>query len=118
MSKPTSVDEYIQTFPEEVQSVLQQVRETIQKAAPKAEQAISYGIPAFKLNGKTLIFFAGAKKHVSIYPYYNEMNDAFPEANAYKQSGKGTIQFPLNKAMPLDLIAKIVKFRLQQNQQG
>ncbi|MBX3049149.1 MAG: DUF1801 domain-containing protein [Anaerolineales bacterium] len=108
-----SVDEYISSFPSEVQPLLQTLRQTIQKIAPKAEQVISYNIPAFKLDGKTMIFFAGAKKHLSLYPYYDAMNEAFPEATAYAQSGKGTIRFALDKPLPLDLITKIVKFRMQ-----
>lgn len=114
MAKITSIDEYIATFPAEVQPLLEQVRGAIRKAAPEAEEAISYAIPTFKVNGKYLIYFSGAKKHIGIYPYSDAMNEAFPEATAYNQPGKGTIRFPLDKPLPLDLIAKIVKFRLKE----
>jgi len=116
VTKPTTVAEYISTFPKEIQPVLEGVRRTIRKAAPKAEETISYGIPTFKLDGQYLVYFAGAKKHLSVYPFSEAMAQAFPEAAEYDQSGKGTIRFPLGQPMPLGLIAKIVTFRIRERQ--
>ncbi len=114
-AKPTTIDEYIAGFPSETKKLLEQVRGTIRKAAPGAEEAISYGIPSFKLNGRYVVYFAGYKKHISIYPA-PAANKGFEKDYApYKTSGKGTIQFPLEKPMPLQLITKIVKFRLKEN---
>jgi uncharacterized protein YdhG (YjbR/CyaY superfamily) len=116
MKRPTysTVDEYIADFPGEVQAILQKIRQTIQKAAPKAEEAISYQIPAFKLNGKVLIYFAAFKNHVSIYPAPRGAAEFKDELATYK-GGKGTVQFPLDDAVPYDLIRRIVKFKVKQN---
>jgi uncharacterized protein YdhG (YjbR/CyaY superfamily) len=116
MTKPTDVAAYIASFPADVQPILQAVRRTIQKAAPKTEETISYGIPTYKLDGKAVIHYSGAKKHVGMYPFSQTMADALAESSKYDQSGKGTIRFPLDKPMPHALIAKIVKFRLQERE--
>lgn len=113
MSKPASVAEYISSFPKEVRPILQAVRSTVQKAAPNTEEAISYGIPTFKLNGEYVVYFAGAKKHISVYPFSKEMAEAISESAKYDQSGKGTIRFPLDEPMPHRLITKIVKYLLK-----
>ncbi len=111
--KPNNIDEYIGSFPEDTQKVLEQVRATIKQAVPEAEEAISYAIPAFKLKGRFFIYFAGYEKHIGLYPAPRE-NEAFKkELSAYK-GGKGTVQFPLNKSIPLDLITRIVKFRVKE----
>jgi uncharacterized protein YdhG (YjbR/CyaY superfamily) len=112
-SKINSVDEYIETFPEELQTILKQVRKTIKAAAPKAEEKISYGIPTFTLNGKYLIYFAGWKQHLSIYPI-PVGDDAFNREVAPYVSGKGTLKFPIDKPLPLKLITKIVKRKVAE----
>ena len=113
--KPASIDEYIAGFPKDVQKALQQVRETIQKAAPKAEEAISYAMPAFKQDGN-LVYFAAWKEHIGFYATPTG-NDAFKKDLAGYKTSKGAIQFPLDEPMPLQLIAKIVKFRVKENQE-
>src|SRR5687767_3873713 len=107
MDKVTTVTDYISGFPKPVQKLLEQLRSAVKKAAPGAEEMISYGIPAYKLNKKILIYFAAHGKHIGLYPAPRG-NEAFEELSAYK-GGKGTIQFPLDKPLPLDLIARIVK---------
>jgi uncharacterized protein YdhG (YjbR/CyaY superfamily) len=102
-------------FPEETQLLMEQVRETIKAAAPKAEEVISYGMPAFRLNGM-LLYFAGYKKHIGLYPMPSAIAEFKKELSAYK-SAKGSVQFPLDKPMPLALIKKIVKFRVKENLQ-
>lgn len=111
-NKSANIDEYITGFPVEVQKVLEQVRETIKKAAPEAEELISYSIPAFKLNGNYLVYFAAFPKHIGFYPAPVGM-EKFKKDFAKYKTGKGSVQFPLNAPMPLGLITKIVKFRVQ-----
>ena len=113
-SKISSIDEYIETFPEDIQTVLRQVRKTIKAAAPKADEKISYGIPTFTMNGKYLIYFAGWKSHISIYPI-PVGDDAFNQEVAPYVSGKGTLKFPLDKPIPLKLITKIVKLKVAEH---
>jgi uncharacterized protein YdhG (YjbR/CyaY superfamily) len=110
-----NMDEYIANFPEDVQKMLAEVRTAVKKTAPDAEETMSYNMPTFKMNGDILIYFAGWKNHISLYPFSVEMETSFKEATAYKTSGKGTIQFPVNKPLPIDLITKIVKFRMKEN---
>ena len=114
MKKPKNTDEYISSFPPATQKILQQIRATIKKIAPKAEEAISYGIPVFNLNGTYLVYFAGFKNHVSIYPAPRGKDEFKEILSAYK-GGKGTVQFPLDKPVPFNLITKIVKFRMKEN---
>lgn len=111
--KPTTVDEYINTFPEDLQVILRQVRETIQRTIPDAHEKISYGIPTFTLNGTYVIYFSGWKHHMSLYPipHAQELQD---ELEPYK-AGKGTLQFPLNKPIPYDLIEKVAKALTAEN---
>jgi uncharacterized protein YdhG (YjbR/CyaY superfamily) len=113
-SKVSSIDEYIDTFPEDIQAVLHQVRKTIKAAAPKAGEKISYGIPTFTMNGKYLIYFAGWKSHISIYPI-PVGDDSFNQEVAPYISGKGTLKFPLDKPIPLKLITKIVKLKVAEH---
>ena len=110
-----TIDAYIAMFPKDVQVILQKIRRTIKKAAPGAKEAISYLIPAFKLHGN-LIFFAAFKKHIGLYPAPRGANEFKKELSAYK-GGKGTVQFPLDKPIPYDLIGRITKFRVMQNQE-
>ncbi len=110
----TSIDEYIATFPEEVQKILEEVRATIKAAAPAAEEKISYQIPTFTLNGKGLISFAGWKKHIAMYPIPSG-TEAFNKEISKYIAGKGTLKFPLDKPLPLKLISKMVKYRVADN---
>lgn len=111
--KPKNFNEYIENFPLETQKILKQVRSTIKKAAPKAEETISYGMPAFTLNGP-LVYFAGYKTHIGLYALPSGHTAFKKELAAYKQ-GKGSVQFPIDEPMPLALITKIVKFRVKEN---
>ena len=113
-TKPNNIDEYIAGFPKETQKVLKQIRATIKKAAPGAEETISYAIPTFKLNGHYVIYFAGYKNHISLYPAPRG-NELFKKELSDYKGGKGTIQFPLDKPLPLNLITRIVKFKLKEN---
>ena len=109
-----NIDEYIQHFPTEVQEMMRQLRAIIKKAAPDAEETISYGIPCFRSNGRYLIYFAGYQRHIGIYPV--PINEDFEKDYAmFKTSGKGTLQLPLDRRVPVRLIVKIVKFRLKEN---
>lgn len=108
-----NIDSYIQTFPKDVQALLQQLRETIQKAAPQAEEAISYQMPTFTLNGN-LVHFAAYKKHIGFYPAPSGLTEFQEEISKYKHS-KGAVQFPLDQPLPLGLIKRIVKFRMREN---
>jgi uncharacterized protein YdhG (YjbR/CyaY superfamily) len=109
-----SVDEYIGSRPEEVQRVLKRIRSIIRKAVPAAEEVISYQIPAYKLHGKTVVFFAGWKEHYSLYPSTLGVVSAFKDdLRGYKMS-KGTIRFPLSEPVPVKLIEGIVKLRAKE----
>lgn len=113
MQSFTTVDEYIQSFPKDVQKVLASVRDTIKEELPHAKETMSYKMPSYTLGGETIIYFAGWKEHVSLYPFTPEMLVALPELRAYK-SGKGTVQFSFDQEIPLNLIRKIVQFRLNE----
>jgi uncharacterized protein YdhG (YjbR/CyaY superfamily) len=105
-----TVDEYIARFPEETQNVLMQLRSTIKNAVPKAREKISYQIGAFELDGKNLIYFAGWKKHVSLYPV-PAGDEAFNKEIEPYIEGKGTLKFSLDRPLPLELIKRVVKLR-------
>ncbi|MCW5696252.1 MAG: DUF1801 domain-containing protein [Bauldia sp.] len=110
-----TIDAYIASFPLEVRAVLKAVRETIRKAIPgKAEETISYQIPTFKLDGRHLIYFAGWKDHVSVYPTPVEMTEALERDLEPYRSGKASANFPLNKPVPYGLISRLVKARLKE----
>ncbi|MFB3906217.1 MAG: iron chaperone [Acidobacteriota bacterium] len=111
---PKDIDEYVSGFPAHVQEVLQKVRMTIKEAAPEAEEAISYQIPAFNLKGRYLVYFAAFKKHIGVYPTPFESEELKEELLPYK-SGKATARFPLDQPIPFDVISKIVKYRARQN---
>lgn len=111
---PKNIDTYIAGFPKEIQKVLKQVRATIKKAAPGAEETMSYAMPTFTLHGHSLVYFAAFKKHIGLYALPSG-NIAFKKELAVYKTGKGSIQFPLNQPMPLQLITKIVQFRVQEN---
>ena len=110
---PKDIDEYISFFPKEVQVKLKEMRATIQKAAPKAEEAISYMIPTFRLHGN-LVHFAAFKNHIGFYPGAAGIAAFQKEFKGYETS-KGTVQFPLDKPLPLKLVTAITKFRVIQN---
>ena len=109
-----TVDNYIKTFPENVQILLKQIRATIKENAPEAEESIAYQMPAYKTNGKPLVYFAGFKNHIGFYATPTGHAQFEKELSKYKQ-GKGSVQFPLDKPIPLTLIARIVKFRVEGN---
>ena len=113
MIKTNSVDEYIANFPEDAQKLLKELRATILKSAPKAEETISYQMPAYKLGG-ALVYFAAYKKHIGFYPGASGVKHFEKEISDYKNS-KGAIQFPIDQPLPLKLIEKIVKFRVKEN---
>ncbi len=111
-----NVDEYIESFPPEIQERLIKIRTAIRKVAPGAEESISYGMPAYKLNSKPLVYFAGFGKHIGFYATPTGYSEFKKELGKYKQ-GKGSVQFPLNHPLPLDLITRITKFRVKENLQ-
>ncbi len=109
-----NIDEYIATFPVDVQKIMEQIRVTIRKKAPGAIESISYGMPAFKTHGKPLVYFAGYKSHIGFYATPTGHSEFVEELSKYKK-GKGSVQFPIDKPIPFDLIARIVEFRLKEN---
>ena len=109
-----SIDEYIVSFPEDVQKIMGKLRKTIKAAAPKAGEKISYNMPTFTLNGTYLVYFAGWKTHIAFYGAPRG-NAEFKEDLSTYETGQGTLKFPLDKPMPLKLITKIVKFRVANN---
>lgn len=113
MYKPNTIDEYISGFPRDIQEILHQCRVTIKEAAPLAIEVISYGMPAFKLNG-ILVWFAACSKHIGFYPH-NTGIVAFKKELLIYKGGKGSVQFPLDKPLPFELISEIVKFRVIEN---
>ena len=112
-NKIPEVDAYITGFPKETQMLLQQLRATILKTAPRAREVISYKMPAYKQNG-ILVFFAGYKNHIGFYPTAAGISEFKKEIAEFKNS-KGAVQFPLDKPLPLQLITKMVKFKVSQN---
>ncbi|HBF89007.1 MAG TPA: hypothetical protein DDX39_10235 [Bacteroidales bacterium] len=115
IKSPTAknIDEYIASFPANIQLILEALRATILKAAPNAQEAISYQMPTFKLNGN-LVHFAAYKNHIGFYPTPSGIEFFKQELSAYK-GAKGSVQFPIDKPLPLGLIAQIVKFRATEN---
>lgn len=114
-AKFESIDAYIAAQPASAQAALEQVRAAIRKALPAAEETISYQIPAFKLAGRVVIYFAGWKKHYSVYPASAALLAAFrEELGPYEANGKGTIRFPLAQPVPAGLIARIAKYRAKE----
>ncbi len=113
-SDTKSVTGYIAAQPAAVQAALKRVRSTIRKAMPRADEVISYSIPAYKLNGRAMIFFAGWKQHYSIYPATDGLAEAFKNELASYDVSKGTIRFPLSEPVPVKLIERIAKFRVKQ----
>lgn len=115
--KPATVEAYIQSFPPDVQAVLETVRRTIRAAAPDAAEAIAYGMPGYKLGGKPLVYFGGFRNHIGLYATPTGHAAFADELSKYKQ-GKGSVQFPLGEPLPLDLITRIVQFRVAMYEQS
>ena len=108
-----TIDEYIATFPKNVQNILEELRRAIRESAPEAEEVISYRMPAFKLNG-ILVWFAAFKNHIGFYPKTSAI-EAFKEELSDYEVSKGTVRFPLDKSIPFDLVKKMVKYRAKEN---
>ena len=113
MNKPTDIDAYISGYPEAIRKLLQEIRDTIKKAAPQAEEVISYGMPAFRQNGM-LVWFAAFKNHIGFYPIPSGIEAFKEELSAFKGT-KGSVHFTFDKPLPVDLISRIVSFRLIEN---
>ena|SRR5688572_18380799 len=112
-TKPTNIDEYIAGLPTDIQKILEELRSAIRKAAPGAEETINYGIPTFTLNGN-LVHFAAFKNHIGFYPTPGGI-EAFKKELSVYEGAKGSVQFPIEKPLPLALVTKIVKFRVKEN---
>lgn len=112
--QPRNIDEYIVGFPPEIQVILEKIRLTIRKAAPQAEEKISYQIPTFTLKGKNLVHFAAYKQHIGFYPAPRAIKEFKAELADY-EGGKGTVRFPLDKPIPFNLISRMVKFRVKES---
>jgi uncharacterized protein YdhG (YjbR/CyaY superfamily) len=112
-STASSIDEYIAQFPPETQKVLRELRALIRASAPDATETISYAIPTFDLNGRHLVHFAGYAKHIGFYPVPSGIEAFKDDLNVYK-GGKGSVQFPLSRPMPMNLIRRIVEFRVEE----
>ncbi len=113
MKKPESVDEYIKSFPKESQLLLEKVRQAVRKAAPQAVEVISYSMPAYKFNGM-LVWFAAHTAHIGFYPGASGIAAFKKELSAYK-GAKGSVQFPFDEPLPLELISKIVQYKVEEN---
>lgn len=113
MKTAPDTDTYIASFPKETQKLLQQIRKAIKEAAPKAEELISYGMPAYKLNGP-VVYFAGYEHHIGFYPTGSGIA-AFTKEIAKYKSSKGAVQFPLDKPIPVTLVKQMVKFKVAEN---
>ena len=109
----TSIDEYIATFPADRQALLEAVRATIREAAPDAKEIISYGMPAFAQNGN-LVYFSGLKDHIGFYPTPSGIEAFQGELSKYRTT-KGAVNFPVDRPLPLELIGRVVRFRVAQN---
>ena len=109
-----TVDEYIASFPENTQTLLREMRKIILQTAPEAKESISYGMPAYKLNGKPLVYFAAFARHIGFYATPTGHAAFIEDLKKYKQ-GKGSVQFPLSEPLPLELIRRITEFRVEEN---
>jgi uncharacterized protein YdhG (YjbR/CyaY superfamily) len=109
----SNIDEYVAAFPKEVQTILEKLRATIKKAAPEAKETINYAIPTFTLEGN-LVHFAAFKNHIGFYPAPSGI-EAFKKELSVYEGAKGSVQFPMDKPLPLSLVTRIVKFRVKEN---
>jgi uncharacterized protein YdhG (YjbR/CyaY superfamily) len=114
--KAASMDAYIASLPQHARKAMEQIRSIINEMVPEAEEAISYGMPTFKLHGRYLVYFAAYKNHIGFYPAPVN-NEVFKKDLAGYKTGKGSVQFPLDKSMPVVLILKILRFRINENLQ-
>jgi uncharacterized protein YdhG (YjbR/CyaY superfamily) len=112
-AQAANIDEYIAGFPKEVQDILEKLRATIRRAAPEAKETINYAIPTFTLEGN-LVHFAAFKSHIGFYPAPSGI-EAFKKELSVYEGAKGSVQFPIDKPLPLSLVTKIVKFRVKEN---
>ena len=110
---PESIDEYIGTFPKEIRSKLESIRKAVKEEAPDAKEVISYGMPAFKLN-RVLVYFAAQQKHIGFYPTASGISAFEEELSQFKHS-KGAVQFPIDEPVPLELVRKVVRFRVKED---
>lgn len=108
-----TIDEYLESFPKDIQATLSELRQAIREAAPQAEEAISYQMPAFKQKG-ILVYFAAFKTHIGFFPTTSGI-EAFKEKLSAYETSKGTIRFPIDKPLPLELVKEIVRFRVKEN---
>jgi uncharacterized protein YdhG (YjbR/CyaY superfamily) len=115
VKKPGSIDEYLSTFPPETKMMLGLLRKTIRETVPQAEEVISYNMPAAKWHGM-LVYYAGYKNHIGFYPTGSGIKNFQKDLTGYKTS-KGTVQFPLDKPLPLSLIKKMIRFRVKENKE-
>ena len=113
MKRYASVDAYLEDFPTPVQEILQKFRDTVRRAAPDAEEAVSYGMPAYKLGG-VLVYFAAHTRHIGFYPTSTGIA-AFKQELQRFQCSKGTVRFPLDRPVPYGLVARIVRYRVKEN---
>lgn len=113
MNKPTDVESYIADFPDDVQEILNKLRDLVRRISPDAVEGFAYGMPGYKLNGKPLVYFAGYAKHIGLYATPSG-HDAFREELAEYKQGKGSVQFPLNKPMPYDMVERLIRFRAKE----
>jgi uncharacterized protein YdhG (YjbR/CyaY superfamily) len=111
-----TIDEYVESFPENVRGILEKLRQTIRKASPEAVESISYDMPTFKLNGKRLVYFSAWKNHIGFYSI-PEGNETFKKELSLYAGEKGSLRFQLDKPIPYDLVKKIVMFRKKEIQQ-
>ncbi len=112
-----TVDDYISDFPADVQNKLRQIRNAIRDTVPDAGEKISYGMPTATLNGKYLVYFAGFKNHVSLYPVSKAVKNSVPDIERYR-SGKGTLRFPLDTPLPMPLIRNVITARVAERQKS
>ncbi len=110
MNKTNDIDQCIESLPSETREILKKIRSLGKKVVPEATEAVSYGMPTLKLDGKNFFHFCGFKSHIGVYPAIDEEDSKIPELKQYR-TGKGTFQFPLDKPIPYDLIEKMIKYR-------
>lgn len=116
MPKPASVEAYIAAAPEDRRAGLEDLRRTVKVVAPRAEECIAYGMPAYRLHGRFVVSFAAFKRHYSLFPASQVVIDALGSEVAPHVKGRGTLQFPAGEPLPLDLIARVVRVRLDETE--
>jgi uncharacterized protein YdhG (YjbR/CyaY superfamily) len=114
-TKFKTIDKYISAFPSKVKTSLETLRKAIKQVAPDADEIISYNMPAFKFYGRILVYFAAHTKHIGFYPGNRMVNEVFKDDLTSYETSKGTIKFPFEKPIPVSLVKKIVKYRVNEN---